>query len=401
MVKDLRTESREILWANRRVKDGFQYTVPSPTSYPFQWLWDSCFHAIVLTRFEPEDAKKELTSLVARQMENGMIPHMIYWERPTDAANARLAIAWGRDGTSSITQPPMLAYAAWRIWERDQDAAFLSGIYPNLFHYYKYLLHERDPHERHLIGLINPDESGEDDSPRFDQLLDLPPIHEPRENFKRRLALIEENRKCHFDAPFCMKNFFWVKDVPFNAILVENLRCLGHIAEKIGRGYDAAFFDNEAGRVAGAMRALMLEDGLFWSTHGEHYAKIKTKTWAIFAPLFAKLYTPEEARDVVERYLLNEREFATPFPVPTVSRGEPSYDPEGFWRGRTWLAPNWFIFHGLRAYGFTAEAEALRARSRELLERSGFREHFNPETGEGGGAENFTWGTLVLDMETI
>jgi len=29
----------------------------------------------------------------------------------------------------------------------------------------------------------------------------------------------------------------------------------------------------------------------------------------------------------------------------------------------------------------------------------GFREYYNPFTGEGMGARGFTWGGLVLDME--
>ncbi|MDP2594108.1 MAG: trehalase family glycosidase, partial [bacterium] len=243
-----------------------------------------------------------------------------------------------------------------------------------------------------------PDESGEDDSPRFDAVLDLPPVQDIAENFKRRLVLVEENRTCNFDAPFCMKNFFWVKDVPFNAIMVENLRALARIAERLDRTYDAEFFDREAGLIAAAMRELMFEDGAYWPTHGEHYEKIKVTTWAVFAPLFAKLYEPEEAKALVARYLRDERAFSRPFIIPTVSRADPSYDPDGFWRGPVWISTNWFVYQGLRAYGFTEEAARVRDASLALIESAGFREHFNPETGKGQGAEEFTWGTLVTDM---
>ena len=62
------------------------------------------------------------------------------------------------------------------------------------------------------------------------------------------------------------------------------------------------------------------------------------------------------------------------------------------------MAPHWFIYRGLKRYGFTKEADDIRAKSIALLERHGFRECFNPETGEPFGARGFTWGTLVLDM---
>jgi hypothetical protein len=33
-----------------------------------------------------------------------------------------------------------------------------------------------------------------------------------------------------------------------------------------------------------------------------------------------------------------------------------------------------------------------------LIDVSGFREYYNPHTGEGGGANEFCWPGLVLDM---
>ena len=112
---------------NRRTRDEFQYTVPSPTSYPYQWLWDSCFHAIVLSHFDTEGAKKELWSVSERQFTNGLLPHIIYWH-PQD----KLQFDWGVTGTSAITQPPMIAYATWRIFEVTKDTSFLKTIYPRL-----------------------------------------------------------------------------------------------------------------------------------------------------------------------------------------------------------------------------------------------------------------------------
>lgn len=384
----------ELMLKNRRRAGEYQYTLPSIESYPYQWLWDSCFHAIILSHFSADDAQKEILSLCSKQFDNGLIPHMIYWEK-ADVMN----INWGTEGTSSITQPPMIAYAVWHIFQKHGDEEFLKKVYPNLFHFYKYLINERDPHERNLVGIISPDESGEDNSPRFDEPLDLPPIQSRDTNFKRRLKLIEENRKCNFDAPFCMKNFFWVKDVPFNAIMVENLKCLAHIAERLGHDYDAEYFSKQRQETIDAMRELMFEDGIFWTTYGEDYKKIKVKTWALFAPLFAKIPTQEEAELLVNTYLLNKEEFWTEYPLPTVSLGEPSFDAGGYWRGPTWFAPNWFIYKGLIQYGFVDIASKLKSSSLKLLKRSGFREQFDPQTGKGLGAKEFTWGGLIVDMD--
>lgn len=84
--------------------------------------------------------------------------------------------------------------------------------------------------------------------------------------------------------------------------------------------------------------------------------------------------------------------------TPSVSKSEPSFNPKGFWRGPSWIAINWFIFKGLLNYGLTDVAYDILEDSVELLEGAGFREFFDPDTGEGLGADDFTWGALVVDM---
>jgi len=382
-----------LLAANRRTTDGHTYTVPSPDAYPYQWLWDSCFHAIVLAKSEPEAAMNELRALVSRQLPDGMIPHIIYWVQG-DVHR----YDWGIDGTSALTQPPMLAYAVWEMYKKTNDEAFLAELYPALLRYYEYLISKRDPRDHHLVGIINPDESGEDNSPRFDRVLHVPEDISQKDHLARRLELVDANRTCNFDAESCMNKHFWVKDVPFNAILVENLRALARIAERLDEKGGEHFASLNADLVTEAMRERLFTDGVFWSTAGFDYEPLRVATWAHFAPLFAGLYSPEEARALVDTQLLNEDTFWAPHGVRTVSRHERSYRPDGFWRGSVWMAPHWFIYRGLMRYGFTEEAKHISERSVALLESAGFREYFDPETGEGYGAHNFTWGALVTDM---
>ena len=59
---------------------------------------------------------------------------------------------------------------------------------------------------------------------------------------------------------------------------------------------------------------------------------------------------------------------------------------------------NWLIARGLRHHGYREQADAIAASSAELVLKSGFREFYNPLTGEGYGARDFGWSTLVLDL---
>jgi len=390
---DIELTAKEVLQKNRRNTNGFQYTVPSPSTYPYQWLWDSCFHVIVLASYDPDFAKAEMRSLMSKQFENGMLPHMIYWE-PGELHK----FEWGVAGTSALTQPPMIAYAAWEIFRHTQDLEFLSQIYPGAIAFYRYLVTARDPRGANLASIINPDESGEDNSPRFDSVLGVDPGISYWDHIEARKKLVAANIGESPDVSVRMRQHFWVKDVPFNAVLIKNLQILAHIASTLQDEVGEHFATQHAGLIANAMREKMFDKGVYWSTAGSDYAKLYVETWAHFAPLFANLYTHEEADALLKEHFHNDLTLRGEWGIRTVSRREQSYRPDGFWRGPVWFAPHWFIYKGLQSYGFAEEADEIKELTRKLLEKSGFREYFNPETGEGYGAEEFTWGTLYLDM---
>jgi glycogen debranching enzyme len=397
MDKNLEQKIINIMTQNRRQTNGVTYTLPSPDSYPFQWLWDSCFHAIILSHFDAQSAKSEMLSLTHHQFSNGMLPHMVYWKNSN--ANSFPRIRWGRSHTSSITQPPMLAYAAWQIHCLSPDLEFLQTMQGTIDRFHHYLLKYRDPRHHHLVGLVHPDESGEDNSPRFDKALTMVARQNIDENFKLRKILIKRFRNYHFAIKNRMDRRHWVRDVPFNAILVKNLHDQANIAEALGDKQQSKWATHQAKLVKNAMRNIMMDpDNIMHSTVGRNYELIDIKTWAIFAPLFANLLSDAEAKNLIHSYLENKSEFATQYSVPTVAISEPSFDPAGFWRGPVWMATNWFIVKGLQEYGFNRQADRIIAQSIELLKKSGFREQFDPLTGEGYGARNFTWGGLVMDM---
>ncbi len=83
------------------------YTAPNADVYPWQWLWDSCFHALIWHELgESERALTEVRAALADPHPTGFVPHMRYTGRPEASVDF-----WGRRGASSITQPPMYGHA--------------------------------------------------------------------------------------------------------------------------------------------------------------------------------------------------------------------------------------------------------------------------------------------------
>lgn len=395
---------QELMEQNRREVDGHRFTVPSPSSYPYQWLWDSCFHAIILSHFDLSAAKDELRSLVYHQHESGLIGHITYWEKHETILN----YDWGLPHTSSLIQPPLLAYAAWRIHEVDDSEAFLEELYPALKAFYTYILNDRILFERGLVGLVNPDESGEDNSPRFDEALSLPTLHDTSENTAKRRKLAEAHKECGFD-PACTAKHFWVEDIQFNSLLLWNLHVMADIANTLRKPKDRSFYRSEAVKLASNIKRHMFLDGRFVSLHGEAGTPILSNTSAQFTPLIAELYSLADARVLIHETLMDTDTFWLPHGVPTVAKSDPAYDPaeptwgeawqRPHWRGPLWIVTQWLLYRSLKQYGFTVEAEELAKKSVSLIERNGFREYFDPQSGIAMGAHDFTWGGLVLDMQ--
>ena len=107
-----------------------------------------------------------------------------------------------------------------------------------------------------------------------------------------------------------------------------------------------------------------------------------------------------QVAEVVERYLTNEDEFWTPYPVPSVAVSEPTFDPEGestIWRGPVCMNLNWLLARGLRRHGFTDVAAEIEAKSIEMISRD-FREFYSPLTGRGMRGTDFGWATTAVDF---
>ena len=146
--------------------------------YPFQWFWDSCFHAIAWSRFDAARAADELRGLFAFQQEDGLLPHVVFWKGDLvsrlhwhhleSRTNGRIPFHRAPRTTAQM-QPPVVAQAVERVVDAGAGDAFLAEALPHLERYYRYLAALRDPDGDDLISVISQFESGLDFSPVYDE----------------------------------------------------------------------------------------------------------------------------------------------------------------------------------------------------------------------------------------
>ena len=400
---DILAAARSVLEGNWRegVNDcgvKYGYTCPDQVKYPDQFFWDSCFHALTWSRFDPARAMRELRSLAASQQPSGIIGHTTFWHGPCRMSRAFTynLVELGAFQTSTI-QPPLLAWIWAEVAERAGDAAFAAEGMTVLSRYHEYLERERAD-EDGLLGIIQPDESGLDATPAYDAVLGW--RSHPKPGF---LALQHFNRRRAFNYRRI------VKDGGFHAtdVLVNTAWILGW--EGLAR-LGAPGADLKAEQLTGALvKRLWDEQRGFFYAEGPSGERLGVSTWAGLAPLALSHLPAAIGRRLVDEHLLSPERFWLSYPIPSTAATEPTFIPgddrylwmDRYWRGPTWLFSTWFILRGLMRLEYDSEAEHLVSRTEDILRLSGFREYFNPMTGQGMGALQFSVSTVVAECSAL
>ncbi len=422
-------------------KTKYKFIAPAKKEYVYQFLWDTAFHAIVLSHFDTNWAKREIQNYLLAQWEDGFIPHIIFWKGETyDLPHWAFLESKPslRPHTSALTQPPILGIAIEEIYDKDEDVEFLKDVVPKVAKHYKWLLENRDPDKDHLVSIISPNESGMDELPVFQVVSGFSGRNLIQLHYAFRKPDILNQMNGFDSKKILKKDYFNVEEVLFNTVFVENARAISRLYKalasdrtsspnaKAEHKKESDFFDKAADKTEKALIEKLWdeEDSIFYSVYSKEEKKAKVKTAASLIPLFLGNLPKDKMELLVSKHLLNPDEFWTSYPVPTVSRNDINYSPLEFpeyehriqgkivnkiylsfykelkmlWRGPTWIATNWFIVRGLRKHGQDKTAKLIVDRMVKMIEKWGFREYYNPETGQGYRRENFGWSTLILDL---
>jgi hypothetical protein len=383
---DVAAAARTLLDGNRREGEyrgrHYAFSVPSPRSYPWQWYWDSCFHAIVRRRFDPPGARAELETLLNAADPDGFIGHTVLWGHPLDAQRAiRYNIASRQDLMTSTIQPPILAWAwAWAVGDpRDE---------PRIAAHHAWLREHRALADDGLLWLIQPDESGMDASPKFDHVWGR--LAQGRPLFP---ALIARNRRHGFDARrIAAAGHPVVCEVLTNVVWSLSEQALGRpsptpaLVERLWDDGRGRFADD----VVNAVSPTVPGD--------------RPRTWDTLAALALPDLPDAIAQRLVDEVLRGPG-FAGAVPIPAVALDDPAYSSREtwlgrhrHWRGPSWVNSAWFVALGLRRLGLDAEADAIAARLHAVVAREGFREYYEARLGYGMGAHDFGWSTLLWEL---
>ncbi|MGB3464507.1 MAG: trehalase family glycosidase [Cyclobacteriaceae bacterium] len=426
----LQAEAKRVLRGNR-ISD---YTVPCKALYPFQWNWDAGFTCLGWSHIDIDLVVEEYRSLFRGQWKNGMIPHIIFHSKQQDGyfPNASYwqsgALDYSSDEvlTSGITQPPVHGFILEHLLKRHgnnkQLMMLAEELYPAIMGCHNQLYKDRDPQGEGLVYIYHPWESGRDNSPVWDEVLErikvdqkeLPhykrvdnlkadPSHRPTdEDYMKYVYLMEIGRKSGYQGRDIEYNSpFLVQDTLFNAMLIASEKSLVRLGKMLGKNTTATQERLETSEHT--YRNKLWNDALdtFVCYDLKTSRQMEYREIGGLAAMFAEVPDVHQSKLMTRSIakMLTERAF---YLQPSFDTEHSYFDPKRYWKGPVWPQMNWLIHHGLLKYQYIKEAETVKEDLLQLVSTYGFFEYFDPridmeeKNHRGYGGKDFSWTSAVI-----
>lgn len=339
------------------------------------WAWDSWKHAVGLSYYNTELAKKQMKLMFEFQKEDGFIVDCVFRDTLIEKHNYR------------DTKPPLSAWAVSKIYNKDNDIKFVKYMYPKLKLYHQFWYLKRDHDKDGLCEFGSTDgtliaakwESGMDNAIRFDNSKVL-------KNGENAYSLNQES-------------------VDLNAYLYAEKIYLIELATLLNKNDDIKIFTKEGKILKDKIQTQFFDenDGWFYDTSIDGKTLIKGEGSEGWTTLWANAATQEQAESIKDK-MMNSKKFFTKVPFQSMSADHQKFNPlKGYWRGPNWLDQAYFGVKGLINYGFNKEAnkatvQILKGAEGVLEKGKAIRENYHPITGKGLNAQNFSWSAAHIIM---
>ena len=353
---------------------------------PIVFCWDTFFAGLMAAVESPALARHNFETALASVDTLGFVPNYVM-----------------AHGAASLdrSMPPLGAWAIWKTQAATPDCAWLAEIYPRLRRWHAFWFARRDGNGDGLLSW------GSDPEPIY-EFPDLLPYN-PTLRHSAKAACWEaglDNSPMYDDVPFNPDTHtLELDDVGLSSYYAMDCEALASIAETLGQPREAAAFRRERETIGRRINERLWDEtaGIYCNRHWDGRFSRRWSPTSFF-PLAAGIAPPERAERLVADHLLNPEEFWGEFVIPSISRRDPAFGDNDYWRGRIWGPFNLLVAEGLRRYRCDAAAAVLARKSLDLFLRNwrsdgGVYENYNAQTGVGGDVWNadrfYHWGGLL------
>ncbi len=337
------------------------------------WAWDSWKHAAALAYFNEDLAKNQIRAMFDFMDEKGFIADCVYRDTTIERHNFR------------NTKPPLSAWAIWKVFTQSQDTAFIDEMYPKVKLQHHWWYNNRDHNSNGLCEYGSTDgsliaakwESGMDNGVRFDDSQIL-------QNSSSAFSLNQES-------------------IDLNSFLCFEKFLLSKMANILNKDEESSLYLESGNELKRTIQNNFYDpdSGWFYDKKINSDSLIRVKGSEGWSALWTNIATSDQASQMMKN-MMDSTQFFTKIPFQTMSADHPKFKPNrGYWRGPNWLDQAYFGIGGLKKYNY--ENEAYQATQRIIENAQGLnilgpsiRENYNPITGEGIEAHNFSWSAACL-----
>lgn len=308
------------------------YTTKQGLAIPY--FWDSMISALGAREFDPELSQETVEAFLRNATPRGSLPFTL-----ADTHRA------------GEGQAPILTWAAWKIYGKSHDRAWLARTYPGMRAYVNYWCKYHSS-ARGLAMWSNTGEIADNDA-RWDPAFSGKPI---------MYGMSTPPLK-------------GVESPDLNAFLFNEMNYLALAAKELGLAAESREWEKRRDKLGKLMVDVMYfpQDAMFYDVKEgtkEKFSGVKSPN--LFLPLWAGVPLPaQEVKRIIEGHLLNPAEFyRSDMPIPSLSFDNPGFNPMGYWRGRIWPHINYWMIETLWRYGYKTEADSLADRVMKVFQSS-------------------------------
>lgn len=345
------------------------------------FCWDTFFAAMMFGLENQKLAEMSVYEILDEMTEDGFVPNYAY----------------GTSTSYDRSQPPVGAMAVEILWNKYKNREFLSAVYPQLLCWNEWFYKNRMMPEGYMCWGTKFPESGLGSLPHTDGVEEL---------LGAKLESGLDNSPMYDDAVFDEeKHLCMLADVGLTGLFIKDCRSLIALAEALEMQTDISILKERLNRAENGLQLLWNEEtGIYENldlTNGKHSNRYSPTN---FYSLFSKKITDEQKLRLVKEHLLNTEEFWGEYVLPSISRNDPAFLDQHYWRGPIWGPMNAIVYEALKDAGFNNEAKMLAKKSENLflkdwIEWGHVHENYNSQRGYGHLQEwssNFYhWGGLL------
>ena len=338
------------------------------------WLNDQQYSTYLVDMLDTEQAHENLNVVLAGHTPDGNLPCLLT----------------AKDAWVDRSQLPIGSFLSWLMFLRNGSRPMLELAFATLLDNHDWWAWHRDSNKTGLVSFGNSPVGtglyrGTNIGARDESSMDNSPMHDGARVDKATGTLNQ-----------------W--DVGLNAMLALDAEMLAGMAQELGQTATAERLETEAATLKARIQTE------FWDeTRGIFANKLWTGKFArsvtptSFWPLLCGAASEAQAKRLLH-HLDDPKSFGGAWGLPSVSRDDPAFKDNVYWRGRIWPPLNWTVWQGLKRYGFDAAATKLAAKSWALFSRAWDKdrhcaENYNADTGEVLDQPDtdgfYSWGALM------